>query len=68
MDFELKGKIAFITGASAGIGRETAILYGKLGANVAITFHSDEAGAQTTVEAIKAHGTDVRHNLEQTKT
>jgi NAD(P)-dependent dehydrogenase (short-subunit alcohol dehydrogenase family) len=59
MDFELKGKIAFVTGASAGIGRETAILFGKLGANVAITFHSDDAGAHATVEAIKAHGSDV---------
>ncbi len=59
MDFGLKGKIAFVTGSSAGIGRQTAVLYGQLGAKVAVTFHSDEAGAAATVEEIKRHGSEV---------
>ena len=59
MDFGLKGKIAFVTGSSAGIGRQAALLFGQLGAKVAVTFHSDEAGGAATVEEIKRHGSEV---------
>ena len=35
--FSLSGKTILITGASSGIGRETAIEVSRLGANVVIT-------------------------------
>lgn len=41
----LKGKVAFITGADSGIGREIAIAFAKEGADVGICYHSDEEGA-----------------------
>ncbi|MDO4535221.1 MAG: SDR family NAD(P)-dependent oxidoreductase [Clostridium perfringens] len=34
--FSLKGKIVIITGASGGLGKDAAIAYGKVGANVAL--------------------------------
>ena len=36
MDFDLKGKIAIITGASKGIGRAIALAYARAGAHVAV--------------------------------
>ena len=33
----LLGKVALVTGASSGIGSKTAILFSKLGAQVALT-------------------------------
>jgi hypothetical protein len=37
MDNRLRGKLAFITGATAGIGRETAKKYASMGVNLIIT-------------------------------
>lgn len=34
------------------------MLYAKLGANVAVSYHSDKAGAEATVEAITSHGVE----------
>ena len=38
----LKGKTALVTGASAGIGRATAIAFAKAGANVVVTARREE--------------------------
>ena len=43
----LAGKIAFITGAGAGIGRATAILFAREGAHVAIAEIDTGAGEET---------------------
>lgn len=47
----LEGKVVIITGAGSGIGRETAVLFAKEGAKVAVT-DIDENAAKGTVEEI----------------
>ena len=51
----LKNKVAIITGGSSGIGKETAILFAKEGANVVVTDVNDKGGAETA-EIIKSSG------------
>lgn len=45
--YNFKGKVAFITGASTGIGHATALAFAKFGARVAVVDINEEAGAQT---------------------
>lgn len=51
----LNGKIAVITGAATGIGKQGAILFAKEGAKVVIA-DLDEAGGCRAVDEIKANG------------
>lgn len=56
MEQNLSGKIAFVTGASKGIGKAIAIELGKRGATVVVGYNSDENGANEAIEIIKENG------------
>jgi len=49
----LKGKTAIITGADSGIGRATAALFAREGADVAIVYLKESGDAQKTVRIIE---------------
>lgn len=51
----LQDKVALITGASSGIGRETALLFAAEGACVVVADVND-AGGSETVEMVRAQG------------
>ena len=53
--FDLKGKTAFVTGASRGIGRNVAVSLAEAGADVAL-IGRDTAALEETMAGVKAHG------------
>jgi NAD(P)-dependent dehydrogenase (short-subunit alcohol dehydrogenase family) len=53
--FDLKGKTAFVTGASRGIGRSVAVCLAEAGADVAL-IGRDTAALEETMAGVKAHG------------
>ena len=50
--FDFTGKVVLVTGASSGIGRATAELFGRCGASVAITYLNNKTGADEAVASI----------------
>ncbi len=52
----LKGKVAIITGAGMGMGREAALLFAKEGAKVIVFDLNRKAGMETVRMIKKAHG------------
>ena len=54
----LQNRIALVTGASRGIGKEIALTLGRAGARLALSYHTNKMGAQKVVDALKALGTD----------
>ena len=73
----LKGKVAFITGAGAGMGREASVLFAEEGARIVVADIDGKAAAETAVLVEKAGGqalavagdvaieADVRRMIEQ---
>ncbi|MDQ3694515.1 MAG: glucose 1-dehydrogenase [Chloroflexota bacterium] len=56
MTKQLQGKVAIITGSDSGMGQAIATEFAKHGANIAITYFTDEQGAQATKQAVEAAG------------
>ena len=52
----LKDKVALISGGDSGIGRATALLYAREGADVAIVYRNESRDAEETKELVKAEG------------
>jgi 3-oxoacyl-[acyl-carrier protein] reductase len=53
---DLTGQVALITGSSSGIGAATALVFADLGANVAIGYHGNQAGAEKVCGEIEKSG------------
>ena len=56
MDLRLKGKVALVTGAARGVGREIVESLAREGASVAINYRNSGKDAEALVAAIAAKG------------
>lgn len=51
-----RGRVALVTGASSGMGREVALALGRAGVNVGVNFNRNQASAVEVVREIEAAG------------
>lgn len=54
-DFSLADRVALVTGASKGLGREMAVVMAEAGADI-VAAARDVAGLEQTARAVRAHG------------
>ncbi len=58
------GKVALITGGGSGIGKATALLFGREGAKVVVADYNPEGGERTAKEIRDGGGTAVFHGAD----
>lgn len=56
MDMGLHGRVVLVTGGSSGIGRATALAFGREGARVGITYHTNREQAEETARLVEEVG------------
>ncbi|TFG95869.1 MAG: 3-oxoacyl-ACP reductase FabG [Calditrichales bacterium] len=56
MEIRFDNKVVIVTGASLGIGKATAIEFGKAGASVVVNYNRSKESALDVVETIKSAG------------
>lgn len=56
LSFSLKGKVAWITGSSTGLGKVMAMQMGAAGAKVALNYNNNQARAEETFQQFKDAG------------
>ncbi len=52
MDLGLKGRVVIVTGSTSGIGRATAVAFGREGARVVVTYRHDNHAAEETANLV----------------
>src|SRR5258707_1070564 len=57
---DLAGKVAIVTGSSTGIGAAVALGLARRGANIVVNYTHSQAEAETTADAVRQAGADVR--------
>ncbi|RUM24434.1 glucose 1-dehydrogenase [Rhizobium vallis] len=57
VNYDYKGKVAFVTGAANGIGRATALAFARAGASVAVV-DIDKEKAEETAQLVRGFGCD----------
>jgi NAD(P)-dependent dehydrogenase (short-subunit alcohol dehydrogenase family) len=63
---QLSGKIALITGAASGIGRATALLFAREGANILVADIKSDAGKRVTQEIVSSGGRAICETIDVT--
>ena len=53
---KLADKVAIITGSDSGIGQAIALAFAKEGADVAVMYWHDKAGAEKTKRLVEGEG------------
>lgn len=53
---ELAGKRLFVTGGSRGVGRATALLFARAGADVALSYHTRRTAGEAVAREVEALG------------
>jgi NAD(P)-dependent dehydrogenase (short-subunit alcohol dehydrogenase family) len=56
MSGRLEGRVALVTGAGRGFGKEIAVGLAREGAQICVHYNSSSAGAEETAEAVRALG------------